>query len=226
VQKSIGYFEDAIKKDPTFAPAYVGLAGAYRELGTPGIAAAPPREVRPKVISAARKALELNPALVQAHALLADVYQQEWRWSDAEAEDKQVLELNPNNAEAYFAYAVWLLCQGRTDESIASLRHARELDPLAINGGHVGWVLFHSRRYEEAIRELRSDLAVHPDDAVTNWFLGFAMIANGHPDEAIPVLEKAVALSDRSPAIIGVLVRAYAHAGRRPEALRLLGELQ
>ena len=105
MQKSIGYFEDAIKKDPTFAPAYVGLAGAYRELGTPGIAGAPPRELRPKVISAARKALELNPALVQAHALLADVYQQEWRWSDAEAEDKQV---HPGARPDRFEVHEWL----------------------------------------------------------------------------------------------------------------------
>jgi len=73
---------------------------------------------------------------------------------------------------------------------------------------------------------MRSALAVHPKDGLTYWFLGFALIANGQADEAIPVLEHAVALTDRSPAVIGVLIRAYAHAGRRTEALRLLDELK
>ena len=226
VKKRIAYFEEAIQKDPAFAPAYVGLAIAYREMGTPGIGAAPPSEVRPKVVSATRKALELDPALPQTHALLADVYQQQWKWSNAEDEYKLALELNPNDAGAHLAFADWLLCQGRTQEAQAWSQRARQLDPLGVTGTNIGWILFQSRQYDEAIRELRSDLAVHKNDAVTLWFLGFALIANGQPDEAIPVLEKATVLSERSPAVIGVLVRAYSHAGRRSEALRLLEELK
>jgi TolB-like protein/Tfp pilus assembly protein PilF len=226
VEKSIGYFEEAIKKDPAFAPAYVGLANAYDELGTPGIAGAPPSEVRPKVINTVRKALELDPALPEAHALLAGVYQEQWQWSEAESEYKRALELNPNDAGAHLGFGGWLLCQGRTEEAQAWSRRARELDPFGVTGNNIGWILFQSRHYEEAIRELRSDLAVHPDDASTYWFLGFALIANGQADEAIAVLQKSLALSERSPAVIGMLVRAYAHAGRRTEALRLLDELE
>jgi TolB-like protein/Tfp pilus assembly protein PilF len=222
VEKSIAYFEEAIKKDPAFAPAYVGLANAYVALGTPGIGGAPPSEVRPKVIGAIRKALELDPALPEAHALLAGIYQEQWHWSDAEGEYKRALELNPNDAGAHLALAGWLLCQGRTEEAQAWSRRARELDPLSVTGNPIGWILFQARHYEEAIRELQSDLAVHPNNASIYWFLGFALIANGQPAEAIPVLEKSLALSERSPAVIGVLVRAYAHAGRRTEALRLL----
>ena len=99
----------------------------------------------------------------------------------------------------------------------------------SVTGTDIGWILFQSRHYDEAIRELRSDLAVHRDDPATYWscwFLGFALIANGQADEAIPVLEKALALSGRNPAVIGVLIMAYAHAGRRAEALRLLDELK
>jgi tetratricopeptide (TPR) repeat protein len=73
---------------------------------------------------------------------------------------------------------------------------------------------------------MRSVLSLHPDDAAARWYLGFALIANGQSTEAIPVLEQAVALTDRLPGAIGVLIRAYAHAGRRPEALRLLAELK
>ena len=226
VEKSIAYFEEAIRKDPAFAPAYLGLANAYDALGTSGIGGASPREVRPKVISAARKALELDPTIAQAHGLLAVVYQEQWQWGDAEGEFERQLELTPNDAGAHLAFAGWLLCQGRAEEAQAWVRRARELDPVGIGGDSVGWILFQSRHYEEAILEMRSALAVRPNDGLIYWFLGFALIANGQADEAIPVLENAVALTDRSPAVIGVLIRAYAHAGRRTEALRLLDELK
>lgn len=226
IQESIAYFEEAIREDATFAPAYVGLANAYTTLGSSGIGEAPPSELRPKVISATRKALELDPALPEAHALLADVYQEQWQWSDAEGEFKRALDLNPNDAGAHLAFAGWLLSQGRTQEALAWSLRARELDPEGRAGTEIGWILFNARRYGEATHELRSVLAVRPDDATALWFLGFALIANGQSEEAIHVLEKTVSIMNRSPGAIGVLVRAYAHAGRRADALRLLAELK
>ena len=207
MEKSITYFEEAIKKDSAFAPAYVGLASAYDALGTSGIGGAPPSDVQPKVISAVRKALELDPALPGAHALMGSLYQMQWQWDDAGREYKLALELDPNDAGAHLGFAAWLLCQGRTEEALAWSRRARELDPLGVSGDSIGWTLFQSRHYDEAIRELRSALAVHQQDGSIYWFLGFALIANRQADEAIPVLEKAVALSGRSPAVIGVLIR-------------------
>ncbi len=225
IEESIGYFEEAIKRDPTFAPAYVGLANAHTGLGTVFVGA-PPEEERAKVVSAARKALELDPQLAEAHALLADVYQKRWQWSDAEAEYKRALELNPSDAAAHLGLANWLMCQGRTEEALAWAQRGRELDPLGVSGVSIGWILFHARRYDEAIHELRSVLAVRPDDASALWFLGFALIANRQPEEAIPVLEKVVSVSDRSPGSVELLATAYAHAGRRTEALRLIDELK
>jgi TolB-like protein/DNA-binding winged helix-turn-helix (wHTH) protein/Tfp pilus assembly protein PilF len=226
VERSIAYFEDAIKRDPSFAPAYVGLANAYGQYGTPGIGGAPPNEVRPKVINAIRKALELDPELPVAHDLLAGIYQEQWQWNDAEFEYRRTLKLNPNDSSAQLGFAEWLLCQGRTDEALQWVRRARELDPFGVTGSTVGWMLFQSRHFDEAVRELRSDLAVHPNDASSYWFLGFALIANDQAGQSIGVLEKALVLSERSPGVIGVLVRAYAHAGQRTKALRLLGELE
>jgi TolB-like protein/DNA-binding winged helix-turn-helix (wHTH) protein/Flp pilus assembly protein TadD len=225
IENSVGYFEEAIKRDPAFAPAYVGLANAYTDLGLVFFGA-PPEETRPKVISAARKALELDPDLAEAHVLLANVLQEQWHWADAEAEYRRDLELNPNDADAHGGFALWLLCQGRTDEAVAWAQRARELDPLAFSGEGVAWILFQSHRYDEAIHELRSLLAVHPDDLGALTTLGFVLGANNQPRDAIPVLEKVVSVSKHSPAATGVLIRAYAVAGRRTDALRLLADLK
>ncbi len=105
-------------------------------------------------------------------------------------------------------------------------RRARELDPLAISGAELGWDLFYARRYDQAIEELHSVLAVKPDDAYAFWISGFALIANHQPQDAIPALKKGVSVSNNSPALIGLLVNAYAQAGRRTEAIRLLNELK
>jgi pentatricopeptide repeat protein len=225
VEQSVAYFQNAIKKDPTFAPAYVGVAAATTQLGTVFFGSSP-EETRPKVISAARKALELDPDLAEAHVILANVLQQQWHWADAETEYRRALELNPNEAAAHAGLSLWLLCRGRTDEAVAWAQRARELDPLAVSGNSLAWILFQSRRYDEAIRELRSALAVHPDHVYSLSTLGFTLVADNQPADAIPVLEKAVSVSHRSPATIGVLIRAYAHAGRREDALRLLTELK
>ena len=100
-EESIGYFQEAIKREPTFAPAYLGLANAYTDLSTIRVGGATPGEARPKVISAARKALELDPDLAEAHLLLADTLQKEWHWAEAEAEYRRALELSPNDALAH-----------------------------------------------------------------------------------------------------------------------------
>jgi TolB-like protein/DNA-binding winged helix-turn-helix (wHTH) protein/Tfp pilus assembly protein PilF len=228
VEQSIAYFEEATRKDATFAPAYVGLADAYDRLATVFVGVSP-GEVRPKVISSARKALELDPGLAEARVLLADVQEQQWQWTDSEAEYRRALELNPNDAGAHRGLASWLLYHGRMEEALAWSRRARELDPFGDSTtgiGGIGWILFCARRYDEAIHELRSALAVRPDDALALWVLGFVLIANRQPEEAITVLGKAVSITDRSPAAIGLLVRAYADAGRRTDALRLLSELK
>ena len=224
IEESIAYFEQAIKMDPTFAPAYVGLAAASSWLGTVFIGA-PPDDTRPKVISAARKALELDPDIAEAHVLLANVLQEQWHWGDAESQYRRALELSPNDADAHAGLALWLLCQGRKDEAVAWAQRGRELNPLTVSGERIAWILFQSHRYDEAIRELRSVLAVHPQDAYALLTLGFALEANNQPGDAIPVLEKAISVTHGSPAATGVLIRAYSHAGRRPDALRLLAEL-
>jgi pentatricopeptide repeat protein len=225
LERSIGYFEEAIKKDPTFAPAYVGLAAMYDQLGTVFVGA-PPSEARAKQTSAAQKALEIDPGNAEAHILLGHVLQRRWQWANAEAEYKRALDLAPNDPGAVLGLAFWLHCQGREEEAVALSRHASELDPFGTPGTSIGLILFEARHYEEAIQSMHSVLELHPDNAGAIWYLGFALVSDNRAEEAIPVLEKAVALTDRGPGAIGVLIRAYARAGRRDEALKLLAELK
>lgn len=225
VEKSVHYFEDAVRNDPAFAPAYVGLATAHSELGTIMIGGDPKTE-RPQVVSAARRALQLDPNLAEAHVLLADTAREEWDWVQAEAEYRRALELNPNDSDAYRGLAGWLLCQGRMDEALAAAQRARELDRLGSSTQDIAWILFHSRRYEEAVRELRSALAVRPNDADALWLLGFILVVKGQANEAIPLLEKAANLANRDSGFIDVLAAAYARADRRYDALRILDELK
>lgn len=121
---------------------------------------------------------------------------------------------------------MWLVCQGRTVDAVATIQRARALDPVGVSGGSVAWILFQAHRYDDAIRESSSALAIQPNNVHYITVLGFARIANGQPAEAIPVLEKAVTLSSGSADSISVLIRACAHAGRRGDAMRLLAELK
>jgi len=221
---SVRHFEAAIAKDSLFAPAYSGLGAAYMRLGSV-FGGALPADARANAIRAAEKALELDSELVEAHVVLGDASVRQWQWDVAEASYRRAIDLNPNDAAAHAGQAHWLLCLGRTDEALASARRARELDPLALFGTNIGWILFHARRYDEAIRELQTVLAVRPDDGMVLWYLGFALIEQGQPEEALRVLERSASVSDRNPAVLGVLVRAHARAGRRAEALRLVDEL-
>ena len=141
-------------------------------------------------MSAARKALELDPTIAEAHALLADVLQRRWQWAEAEAEYRRALDLNPSDSAAHVGFARWLLCQGRADDAVAWARRARDLDPLGSVGTSIGYILFEARHYDEAIRAMRAVVGVRPEDASAYWYLGFALIANDQPEEAIPVLSR------------------------------------
>jgi TolB-like protein/tetratricopeptide (TPR) repeat protein len=222
--EALRQFQAAIDADATFAPAYAGLAGTYNKLGLVFIGGSP-LEVRPKILAAVNKALELDPDLVEARILLADALQKDWQWAKAEQEYRQAIAHNPNDAGALSGFSAWLLCQGRIQEALEWERRARELDPLGFEDVTIGWILFQARRYDDAIGELRGILAVDPENPTALWFLGFALIGAKRFDEAVVTLERTATVTDRSSGVLGVLVHAYAGAGRRADALRVLEEL-
>lgn len=223
-EKAVAFFQDAVDRDPKFAPAYLGLATAYDALGSNFVGDPPVPSIR-RQMSAAQKALELDPNLADAHVLLGEAQTLLFKWSDAEVEYKRALDLSPNNSYANSGHAWWLLFQGRTDEAVALEHRARQLDPLSVDGVEMGWMLWEARRYDDALHELRTVLSAQPNDPVALWDLGIVFMDQNQPQAAIPVLEKAVSASKGSPGVIGSLAKAYAQAGRRADALRLLAEL-
>lgn len=226
MRKAIGYFEAAISADPNYAQAYAGLADSYNQLGTIMIGVMPPSEARRIGESAARKGLEVDKEVAEAHAALAYEDFFNWNWASAEDEFKQSIQLNPNYASAHSHYGLYLVARERIDEAVAESSRAQELDPLSLSiSASRGFLLMNARRYDEAIAQQRRVIAIDPTHYQAHWFLALTYLANRQIDEAIATSEKAVALSDRAPAALGVLGMAYGAAGRKGDANQIIKEL-
>ena len=226
VEKSVAYFEQAAAGVPAFAPAYLRAAMAYQKLGETGIGSRPVADVVPTVLAMSRKALDLDPGLSTAHAVLANAYQQSGNWAAAEVEYRLALDIDPQDAEAHGRFAALLMARGRAEEGIAHARRARELDPGSTGRTiHLGWLLYQGRRYEEAIHEYETVLAANADHESALWFLGFALMDSSQVEEAIGTLERLAVVWDRHPAVLGALARAYGRGGRQPAARALVDEL-
>ncbi|HEX2268676.1 MAG TPA: tetratricopeptide repeat protein, partial [Pyrinomonadaceae bacterium] len=226
LKKAIDHFQSAIKEDPNYAQAYVGMADCYNALGTVQVGTFPPFEVRKLAEEAATKALTLDPTLGEAHTALGYVKHYNWDWTAAEQELKRAIELNPNYANGHNFYASFLMSRGRVEEAIAASNRARELDPFSLSiSAQRGFLLENARRYDEAIEQLRSVIAMDPNNYSAHWMLGHTYAANKQFDQAIAAAEKAVELSDRAPGALGILGLAYGLAGRKDEANKVLNEL-
>lgn len=235
-KKAIQYFEESLQKDQGFALAYAGLADCYARLAEDGIIR--PNEGYPKAKEYAMKALELDNALAEAHAtlgaILEDYY---WDLSGAEEEFKRALELNPNYGKVCHSYGAHLACMGRLDEAVSEIERARELNPLALEVNDCAAVIFNCvNDYDRAIEACQLMLKVDE-----NYFPAYQDLAEVYMqksmfDEAIKTLQKALTISKASTVkgrhiavaatVKGRLGYAYALAGRRADAQRLLHELQ
>lgn len=226
LNKAIELFQSAIKEDPNFAQAHVGLADVYNALGTVQFSALPPVEARSRAEEAAKNALALDAQLAEAYSALGSVKHFNWKWSEAEQDFKRAIELNQNYANAHNFYAGYLMCIGRADEAIAASNRARELDPFSLSiSAQRGFLLENARRYNEAIAQLRSVIEMDPNHYQAYWILGHTYAANKQFDEAIAASQKAVDLSGRTPGALAILGLAYGLADRKAEANKVLDEL-
>jgi serine/threonine-protein kinase len=228
LQKSLEYFQRAIEKDPAFALAYSGLADTYDLLGAPDAGGTTsPNKALPKAKAAALKAIEIDGTLAEPHVSLAHVkYYYDRDWPGAEREFKRAIELNPNYPQAHHWYAIYLVWVGRTNEGLAEIRRAQELDPLSLPiNMTLGWCLCDARQMDEGIDQLRKTIEMDPGFVVAHNRLALCYERKGRYDAAIAEFQKISDLGARSLAIAG-LGQAYAASGKRGEAQKALAELQ
>jgi len=226
LRTAIGYFEAAVRGDPTYAPAYAALADSYNQLGTVMLGSEPPSVMRPRAAEAAIRALQVDPDLAEAHATLGYVKHYDWQWTEAERELRRALELNPSYALGHIWYANFLVSRRRLDEAIAEVRKAEALDPLSmVVLTNVGWTLDYADRLPEAVEAYRKALSLDPNYIQAHWRLAGAYLRLGRRGEALREMETTVALSHRSPTTVAGLATMYAESGRRVEAKALLEDL-
>jgi serine/threonine-protein kinase len=226
LSRSAQFFHQSIAADPESALGYAGLADAYTLLAEYGLAS--PTEFMPAAKSAARKALEIDPTLSEAHASLGLIYSvYDWEWAEAGEHFRKAMEFNPGYATAHHWYAVDYLCMlGRFDEAMEEIEIAQQLDPLSpiIREGK-GSLLMFMGRYDEAIEEHRQTLELDRYFYKGFTSMGRAYLQKGQYDQAIAMLQKGWSLSGDIPSILGALGQAYALAGRHADARRMLAEL-
>jgi tetratricopeptide (TPR) repeat protein len=179
-------------------------------------------------MAAAKKALELDDTLAEAHTTLAlAIWYYEFDFAQANREFQRAIELNPNYAIAHQQYGNnTLSALGRFDDAIGEGKRAVELDPLSlIINADLGTDYYFARRYDESIAQLRKTVELDPGFYYVRLNLGEALAAKGAFDEAIAEYQKAHALND-DPFILGLLGHAYASSGNKTEALKILDQLK
>jgi len=226
LNRSIGFFEQAIAAEPAYAAAWAGLADSYALLASYG--ESPPREAMPKAKAAAEKALQLDSTLAQAHVSLGFVRSfYDWDWKGAEREYRRAIELNPGYATAHHWYSGCLRAMGRVDEALAEIQRAQQLDPLSLAIGRDLGRAFRSRRQpERAIEQFRKVLELDPSFPSGYVHLGMAYEDQGSYQEALAAFLKARALPGSNPLTTGALGHCYAASGQPEEARKLLKELE
>jgi serine/threonine-protein kinase len=227
-KQAIEAFKQAIDLDPHYALAWTGLADAYYSMSNLYL---PPHEAMPKSRAAAERALALDPTLAEAHYALATAKAfYDWDWPAAEREFKRTLELNPGYAPAHPIYGVCLMVMGKTEEALVELKRLRDLDPLSLSiaVASVNPLVYApapARQYDRAIAELQKIIALEPKFPPALYVLGLAYAQKRMFGESLTEFEKAREL-ENAPYILGPLGHAYAVAGRRAEAQKILDELQ
>jgi TolB-like protein/Tfp pilus assembly protein PilF len=224
IRKALKLFQQAIEKDPSYALAYTGVADCYSVL--PNYTNSAPKQYIDLAIPAARRAIELDDSLAEAHAALANAIGADLQLAAAVVEFKRTFALNPNYASAHQWYGETLQSLGRFDEAIAELRRAHDVDPLSLiinsilagtlqSGGHT----------DEASEQIRRTLDLDPNFSVAYWVRAQIHESKGEFDQAIADYKKAVETGSPSDQCQAEIACAYARSGKRAEAEKILNEL-
>ncbi len=208
--RAVEYFQESIRKDPSYALGYAGLSNAYHELAYYGR----PIDIMPKSKEAAEKALQLDDTVAEAHGALGWVkWIYDWDWPGAEKEFQRAIQLNPGHSISHGMYANFLDSKGRFEEAFRELRVARELDPVALilirnAADHFRCM----RQYDRAIAENRKALDMDPSFANAHENLAYAYANKGMYEESIKEMEQ-LAISDGEHDLAQTMKIAFAHGG-------------
>ena len=230
LKKSVEYFQQAIEKDPGNALAYAGLANSYGTLGI--FANLQSKDAFPKAKAAALKALEIDSSLAEARAALGITkYVYDWDWSGADTELRRAVDLNPSSVDARRTYAQYLTVRGRLDEGLAEDKRTLELDPLSPQvTGTMGYHYLAARQYDDSITLYKKAMELDPGLDWVHAQLSWAYGAKGDYAQAIEENKKAGTqvdpISPENQLNAAALGWIYALAGRRTDALKVIGQFK
>jgi TolB-like protein/Tfp pilus assembly protein PilF len=223
--KARHYWKKAVHEDPSYAKAYAGLAESYNMLGITGVL--PAAEALAHSREAAKKALEIDDSLSEAHASLGFTHMLEWDWAGAGREFKRAIQLDPNLSTGNPChYVEYLMAVGRTEEAIAEVERAQEIQPLSLFLGVVlGWVHYANHSFDRAIRQHQKVVAIEPNFAFGHWCLGMDYAQKRKYKLAIEECRTARLLG-ATRNVLSALGYAYAMAGDKDRAHQVLKELK
>jgi TolB-like protein/Flp pilus assembly protein TadD len=223
LREAIDLFGRSLAVQSDFAPAHAAIAEAYANLAY--YRHSRPHEACPKAREAAGRALELDPRLGLAHAILGGIeFSYDWDGDAAAAEFQRALERDPGNGAIHRWFSEYLMSRGRVQESLAENQRAGEIDPVSVlTHTSASWVSYSARQYDQAVARARIAIEMEPRSAFGQQILGMALLMRGDTGEALVHLERGAALS---PAYLGDLGYGYAVGGRGEDAQRVLRELR
>ncbi|MGI8785803.1 MAG: hypothetical protein ACR2L2_19380, partial [Acidobacteriota bacterium] len=195
ILKAIEYLQQAVDKDPAFALAYAGLADAHNLSSFFNVV--PPREAMPKAKASATKALEIDGDLAQAHISLGyGSFTYDWDWAAATRHFERATALNSASVINHTYYPFYLAVAGRSAEAVSVARRAVDVDSVSPSLSHTLAVQLHfARNFDEAIAESTRAIEMDPNFGVAHEVLGASYAAKGMFREALPAMERAVALN-------------------------------
>jgi TolB-like protein/Tfp pilus assembly protein PilF len=225
MRNSIAQYEEAIRRHPDYAMAYAGVADSYVMLACRGMVSA--KETFRKARAAARKALELDGELGEAHGSLAHVRLHDWDWEGLDRDFLRAIELHPAQPIVYYWYGEFLMSMGRPEEAIAMTRRAQQADPLSpVIAASLAMILYLARKYDEAVKVLQRAQEIDPNHFLPHLRMGLVCLQQKRYPEAIRELQTAAQLANHSTETLAALGTGYAMAGMTGEAHRIVEQLQ
>jgi len=228
LHKSIEAYQEAIQKDTQYALAYAGLASSYTLLGQVPYDDMPPSEAKPKARAAAEYALQLNPELAEAHAVLANVaYSYDWDFEKAEREFKQALALGPNNPIPHLWYGNYCIARNRLSCALEENSRTLDLEPVSPVFNTVrAEIHYRARNYDAAIDQARRTTEQYPGYWLPYIWLGSAFREKKMYSEALEQFSQGRKLSGGHPVMIALYGHALGLSGDAAGARRALADLQ